>query len=403
MEYSTKSKYRWYIAIMLFTGLMGLNILWFVPSPLLPIIMKELNINLSQGGLMMSIVCLLVAIFSIIGGILIDRIGVKKVFVVGLWFMAIGAISTFMVENYTGLVFSRVVIGIGFGLCLPGTGVIIMMWFSEYERPYMNTINSILPYVATTITFSMTVPVYMMFGKSWRISIMVWGILLILVALAWTIWGKEKDHEDCQLADEYASDENLYLSVWKNREVRLLSIAEACDMWSFQFLSSILPSYYVLEVGLDMSKASALTSIFPIAGIIAGLLCGVWMTRVGLRRPFTWPMHIMIFVGTFVAINSTGFLCILGIAMAGFGNAGWAPALFTMPMEFEDMTPSKVGAVYAIMLSMGFLAAFVSPWLGGYLSQIISIHHTIVLISFSSLIAAVCTFMMKETGPSQKR
>jgi len=52
------------------------------------------------------------------------------------------------------------------------------------------------------------------------------------------------------------------------------------------------------------------------------------------------------------------------------------------------------------MLSIGYLAAFVSPWLGGWLAETISIHHTIFLFSFSSLMAAIATFMMKETGPS---
>ena len=70
-----------------------------------------------------------------------------------------------------------------------------------------------------------------------------------------------------------------------------------------------------------------------------------------------------------------------------------------MPMEFEDMTPSKVGAVYAIMWSMAYLAAFISPWLGGGIAEIISLRYTILLISCASLIAAYSTYKMKETGP----
>lgn len=66
------------------------------------------------------------------------------------------------------------------------------------------------------------------------------------------------------------------------------------------------------------------------------------------------------------------------------------------------MTPVKVGVVYSVVFSSGFLAAFISPWIGGWLGQIIGLHNTICAFSFSSLLAAFCTFLMKETGPLVK-
>jgi ACS family D-galactonate transporter-like MFS transporter len=381
---------------------MGLNVLWVIPSPLLTIIMKDLRLNLTLGGLGVSIICLLVAIFSLTGGWLVERIGDKKSFAYGLWLMAVGAIYTYAVNNYVDFFISRVLIGIGSGLCLTVSGVITMKWFSDKERPYINTINSLLPYVATVFTFTLAIPLFILLGHSWRMVIVVWGIIVALTAMVWTIWGKEGEvSEENSSKLETGTGWNLYRKVWSNREVRLLSIALACDLWSFQFLSSILPTFYTVELGMNLKLSSQLTAIFPLAGITAGLLCGIWMSRVGLRKPFTYPLHVMIFVGTFIAINGSGFWRILGLAMAGFGNAGWAPALFTMPMEFDDMNPEKVGVAFSIILSIGYLAAFISPWLGGWLAERISIHHTIFLFSVSSLIAAICTFLMKETGPSK--
>jgi len=393
------TKYRWVIAFIVSMGIMGMNVMWFIPSPLLTIIMNDLNLNLTLGGLGISIICLLIATFSLTGGWLVERIGAKKAFMYGLWLMAAGAIYCYLVNNYAGFFISRIVIGIGAGLCLTISGVIVMKWFPEGERPYINTINSLLPYVATVFTFTLTIPLFILLGYSWRMVIVAWGIFLAFTALAWTIWGREgDDFDDTPDKTKQTLGWNLYVNVWKNREVRLLSIALACDLWSFQFLSSILPTFYTAELGMSLQLSSKLTAIFPVAGIMAGLLCGIWMSQLGLRKPFTYPLHVMIFIGTFMAINYTGFLRILGIAMAGFGNAGWAPALFTMPMEFSDMNPEKVGVVFSIMLSIGYLAAFISPWLGGWLAERISIHHTIFLFSISSLIAAVCTFLMKETG-----
>ena len=399
MSNNHSNNYRWIIAFIVFMGIMGMNVMWFVPSPLLTIIMQDLDINLTLGGLGISILCLLIAIFSLIGGWLGERIGSKKAFMYGLWLMGAGAAACYFVDSFIGFFISRIVIGIGAGLCLTISGVIVMKWFPEGERPYINTFNSLLPYVATVFTFTLTIPLFVLLSHSWRMVIVIWGIFLIITALAWSIWGKEgADSKDAIIETKQTLGWGLYAQVWKNREVRLLSVALAGDLWSFQFLTSILPTFYSMEMGMSLEISSRLTAIFPVAGIVAGLLCGIWMSRLGLRKPFTYPLHVMIFIGTFMAINYGGFLRVLGIAMAGFGNAGWAPALFTMPMEFEDMNPEKVGVVFSIMLSIGYLAAFISPWLGGWLAEIISIHHTIFLFSLSSLIAAVCTFLMKETG-----
>lgn len=393
------SKYRWIIVFIIFMGITGMKFMWFVPSPLLTVIMRDLNISLTLGGLGISIICLLIAIFSLTGGWLAERIGAKKAFMYGLWLIAAGAIYCYLVYNFTGFFISRIAIGIGSGLCLTTSSVLIMKWFSKKERPYINTIYSLLPYVATVFTFTLTIPLFILLDHSWRMVIVILGIFLAFAALAWTIWGREgNDFDDAPDETEQKFGWSLYVNMWKNREVRLISIALAGDLWSFQFLTSILPTFYTTELGMSLELSSKLTAIFPVAGIVAGLLCGIWMGRLGLRKPFTYPLHITIFIGTFMAINCTGFLRVLGIAMAGFGNAGWAPALFTMPMEFDDMNPEKVGVVYSIILSIGYLAAFISPWLGGWLAERISIHHTIFLFSISSLIAAISTFLMKETG-----
>lgn len=399
----TYSNYRWLVAAILLLGLLGLNILWFGPSPLLTVIMKDLNLSMMQGGLLMSIVCLVVAAIDIPAGKLLVKIGEYKIYLLGLMFVGLGATAIYWAKSYAFMLASRLVVGIGFGLSMPVAGAVIMKWFPAQERSYLNTINSILPYIATTITFSCTVSLYYIFNQSWRLTLAMAGIYALVIMFLWGLVGwRDAKNQSADSEEKLTGSSDLLKDVLTDREVRLLSLAEAGDMWSFQFLSSYLPTYYTTEVGLDLAEAASLTAIFPIAGILAGILCGILMSILGKRKPFTWPLHIMIFLGTFFAIHGEGFLRIIGISMAGFGNAGWAPALFTMPMEFEEMTPEKVGLVYATMLCLGYTAAFISPWLGGWLAQWFSLHNIIFAFSFSSLVAAFATFLMKETGPRAK-
>jgi predicted MFS family arabinose efflux permease len=250
------------------------------------------------------------------------------------------------------------------------------------------------------MTFILTIPLFQILGSSWRITLAIPGVFSLGALILWQKYYQEKARPYVQ--GEEKLDRNILKEIIGNKQVRLLTIADTCDMWSFQFVTTYLATFFYTEAMIPLGKSSYLMSIFPIAGIIAGITCGIAMGRIGLRKPFTWPLHIMIFVGTTMALYMTGTGRMIGIFLSGFGNAGWAPALFTMPMEFENMTPEKVGAVYTLMLSAGFFAAFLSPFLGGYLTEFMSLRTVIFLFSMPSLLAAWATWKMKETGSANR-
>ncbi len=395
----TYSPLRWVTGAVILLAVLGENLLWFAPSPILTVILKDLNINLVQGGLLVSVVCLAIGAMGLVSGPLSTKLDAKYIFFAGIVLMAAGQLAMVLVRGYIDILILRLTVGLGMGLCVPVYATLTMTNFPERERPWVNTIFSALPYIATTITFTATVPLLYSLGGSWRLSMFVYGACMAVIAILWAVLGNQT-----KLVRQPAQrnrDKRLEMlrSVVRDREVRLLCIADVCDMWSFNFLSSYLPTYYVTEVGLSLSQASNLTAIFPVAGIIAGVGCGLWMIKTGLRKPFTWPMHLMICIGTVLAVCTTGTWRVVGVAMAGFGNAGWAPALFTMPMEFEGMTPAKVAIAFSFIFSFGYFAAFVSPLLGGYLGEVFSLKSTLLLYSLVSVLAAAVTFKMKETGP----
>ena len=390
---------RWCILVLVGLALLGLNILWFAPAPLLAFILKDLRIDLMQGGLVMSAVCLAMAGSSLLEGRLAGVATMKQRFSMGMWLMGLGATLPACAGGFGGLLASRIAVGIGFGLCIPIAGGLIMAWFPERERPLINTLIAMLPYVATTATYGLTIPLFHLLRDSWRLTLAAPGILVLILAASWQSWGAERPARGrlpAQGGGEQAS--RVWQLVIRNRETRLLMLAEMGDMWSFQFLTSFLPAHLVMNGGMDMARASGLTALFPLAGIAGGLAGGFAMSRTGLRRPFTWPMHLLIFCGTLLILRGEGPFRLAGILLAGFGNAAWAPALYTMPMEFDRATPEGTATVYSLVFSMGFLSAFLSPWLGGWLAERWGLQAVMFLFSCSSLVAAYCTYRMRETG-----
>jgi len=385
---------------LLLAGLLSVNLLWFQPAALLPVISGDLHMQYAQGGLVMSVICLIAAVVGPFAGIILNRAGLKNTFTAAILFTVAGSLGSLMANNFYILLLARVLIGAGIGLSLPIPGVAAVSWLAAEKRPLLNTVYAILPYMATALNFGLSVRLFKALGNDWKLTLAIPGMILLMIA---AFWGFQK-RVNRPLREEEADGRPASLAgmrhILGDKQVRLICLAEACDMWGFQFLSSYLVTY-LNENGMPLERAGAYSSIFPISGIIAGLACGALMVATGKRKIFTWPMHLGIFTGTLLIVFGQGPVQIAGIFLAGFGNAGWAPALYTMPMEFKNMTAQKVGLVYSAMLSFGYMAAFISPPLGGRIAEAIGLKFTLAIYACFALAAAVCTFKMDETHPEQ--
>ena len=382
---------------LLLGGMLLTNLMWFQPATLLPVIAGELDMSYGQSGLSVSVICLLAAAAGPFAGVVLNRAGLKNTFTAAVLFIAAGSVGSLVSVNFYVLLLMRVLVGVGIGISIPAPGVAAMSWLGEKQRPLLNSVYAILPYIATALNFGVSVKLFNALGGDWKLTLAIPGFMAFAVTVVWAI----QDHTG------YAKPETKHEGspgikdiggVLRNRQVRLICLAEACDMWGFEFLSSYIVTY-LSESGMTLEKAAALSTMFPVAGIIAGTVCGALMTVSGKRKIFTWPMHLAIFTGTLMIVFGGGFVRLCGIFLAGFGNAGWAPALYTMPMEFIGMTAEKISLVFSVLFSMGFLAAFISPPVGGRVAEMIGLKYTMAIYASFALFAAIFTFSMDETHP----
>lgn len=403
------SGYRWVIEGIVLFGYVGLSILWLSPSPLLTKIVGDLSITYAQGGSIISIIALMIAIFTFAGGFLLDKTGIKQAFSIGLGILGLGGSLVYFADSYLFLIFTRILVGIGFGIILPIPGALVMQWFPKNERPYLNTVNSSLTYVGMSIAFSFTIPLYNLLG-SWNITLSIYGLYVLAIALIWTIFGKAKkavEDNDQKIPYEQESNdkkESALKQIMKRKEAWFLALALFGGMWEFQFFTSFLPAYYETVKGLEPALASQITGTITFVGIFAGIIVGLLMGVIGLRKIFMWPLHILVFIGLIGSITfSPGPLLYLSVGLIGFGAAGWTPVLLTVPMELKNMTPEKVGAVHSLIFGVGYTAAFFSPIVGGWLAAKIGLYNTLFIFAFSQIIPVTFTFIIPETGPRAKK
>jgi cyanate permease len=396
------SPYRWVIEALLLLALVSQTLTWLAPAPLLSPIIKDLGIHLGDAGLIISIIALCIAIFSLAGAVVAERLGALRSLIIGLWMLAIGGVLSGYAPNFAMLLGCRIVEGIGFGLLIAPPATLVMQWFGEREWPYMNTLNAVAPFLGLTAAFAMTGPVYAMMGERWRSVLLAYGIFVAGVALLWTILGRT--HSSQRHAAGHGAETGLMREVLGMRNIRVMAVALFCGMWVFQLYSAFLPEFFETVRGMSLERAGALTALIPFTGIFAAAGAGVLTGAIGLRRPFMYPMQILFGAGCLGAVTFTNAAAIrLSLVLLGIGSSALLPTLFTLVMELPGMTPTKAGTGLGVIWAAGYAGAFLSPFICGAIAGRVGLAAVMQGSLIFAIVAIVGFYLVPETGPGRAR
>jgi len=284
-------------------------------------------------------------------------------------------------------------------------GTLTMQWFGEGEWPWINMVNALCAYIGLTAVYSLTAPLFLSIGSSWQRVVFTYGVAVAVVALLWTVLGRERHAIRAvePVANAPAQGSNL-LEVIKMRDVKLIACGLFGGMWVFQLYTAFLPEYFHTVRGMDLRAASSMTAVLPLTGMFASLAGGIGTGVTGLRKPFLWPVAISTLVGCAGAIAMTGpFWIRASLVLVGIGAAGSLAALVTLLMELPGMTPAKMGTGLAFVWSVGYAGAFVAPFLGGALAARYGLKAVMLGFLVFQFLPIVTMYFLPETGPGRAR
>ncbi len=404
---SKLSPYRWIIEVLLLLLLTAQSLAWLAPAPILQEIRNGLKISLGNAGLIISVIALCIGIFSLLGAVVVERIGALRALVTGIWLLAIGQVASGYAPDFAALLACRVLEGIGFGLVISPPGVLTMQWFGEGEWPYINMINFAFGYVGLTAVFRATPALFAAVG-SWRMVLLWYGVGSAGVALLWTLFGREHRTETSVSAPDAvqapAERGSALMEVVKMRNVLLIAAGLFGGMWVFQIYTAFLPEFFRTYRAMTLSQASLMTQVLPFAGLFAALGGGIGTGMSGLRKPFTWPIAFATLVGCAGAIVLPDPMWIrLSLVLVGIGAAGSLAAITTLLMELPGMNLTRLGAAIGLVWAIGYFGAFISPFLGGALAARIGLRPVMLGFLVFQFLPIVTMYFLPETGPRRAR
>ena len=285
----------------------------------------------------------------------------------------------------------------------------------------MNTLNGMFPFIGTLISFSCLTPLSRQLG-SLSHAFAIWAVPLVLLLLFWLTVVRRQDlpaGQDDGRAQEPAppQERGVYSYLWGKQGIRLLCIIFMMDFFCYSYMVVILPTYLAEAAEMEASAAGLLAAAaFPAIGILGSMAGGILMSVTGRRKPILAAGQALKLAGVLVltlCLEHSLIMGIAGIIVFAVGNGMWMPVMYTMPMEMDGMDDSRVGAAFAFMSSCGFLMGFISPILGGGLTNTImamaphkdlvlrhvfGLKWSLFLFGFTNIEALVCALRIEETG-----
>ena len=355
--------------VVIIVSILFFYVMQMSPSPLLLEIKDYYQINNNDMLLNMSasIIFPFIVIACLIGAAVEAKIGTYNLFTLAAVLVIAGGLINLIAVSYALLLAGRAIFGLGFGFGVPFIGSAIMKYYKPDSREKMNTVNGLFPFVGTVISFLLAAPI----SKYGRIQ-----------DQSGHLGNSDHHHADHMAAGhprkktfctihptkkhfpEHEEKASLR-SLLHRKEIVLLCITFMCDFTCYSYIGVIVPTLFYEATSMSEAMAGIMAAIaFPAFGILGSSSGGIHIAKTGLRKPTLVAAQFGKFIGICIATfgcSHSAPLLIIGIAIFGFCNGLWMPAMYCVPMDLPGMTPTSVGAAFSLLNAFGLTLGFIAP------------------------------------------
>ncbi len=345
-----------------------------------PFMKSDLHLSNTQLGLALSAFAIPYAFFQIIGGLIGDRFGPRKVLgIVGLlWALATAA--TGMATGLASLVGARLGLGFGEGASFPTATSAMAKWMPEDRRGLAQGVthsasrigNAVAPIVIAGIIASL----------GWRASFLITGAFSLLWVIAWYAYFRDEPRTHSKMTPEELAELPAYVQVedrppvpWGPMLRRILPVTfvDFCYGWTLWVFLTWIPSFFKDNYGLNLTKFALFTSLVLFAGVVGDSAGGIISDRLyrttGNLKMARRAVLVTGLLGSFAFTMPTLFIhnltvAAICLAMSFFFLELTNPILWSIPM---DIAPAHAGTASGLMNTGFGVAGILSPFIFGFL------------------------------------
>jgi sugar phosphate permease len=416
-----KSLTRWRVSTfwVMLVGYIGYYLCRKNLSAAFPLMSEEFGFTNSELGLIALYSEVAYAAGKFINGPLGDKIGGKKIFLMGM----LGAIvANLAFSQGSTLVYfiiiwcvCRYFLSMGWG----GLAKVIGNWY-EPERN-----GTIMGFISLSFQFGgVLATLFAGFiiaqGATWR-EIFIYPPIILSVIFIWAYFASKDSPQDVVSGTTFGSGESI-LDQEKEESIKekpiaiirgLLKLKIYRNLLMFSFLTTFLRSIFffwtpklLVDIGMGTSNAILKSALFPLLGCLGTILLG-WYTdkyaKNGDRARAMWIMLTGLIVSLIVVSVLISFddfqtwnnLIVVFVGLCGFFLLG--PYSMSSGCLTLDIAGAKAaGSCSGMIDGLGYLGGALAVWGAGKVSDIFGWSQVFMILALFAIFATISAYLMSR-------
>ncbi len=320
---------------------------WFGIAPLMPLVSEQLHLTRAQQGNIGIAAVSATIIARLAVGRLCDRFGPRRTYTILLLVSAVPVMLIGFSNSYISFLIFRLfigVIGASFVLTQYHTSVMfaprIKGTANAVAGGWGNTGGGVTQLLMPLIAAGMVAMGWIDEANSWRLAMVVPGVLLLL--MAWLYWNYTTDTPAGNFEDlpEQASarKENTFLLAARDYRTWLLTIAYAACFGVEITVDNFAASFFHHDFKTSLIMAGLLAGIFGSLNIFARALGGLLSDKIGRRYGFRGKTNLLV-----------ALLLLEGLGIVLFAQAGSLWMAIALMFFFGLCLKMANGATYSMV------------------------------------------------------
>ncbi len=349
--------YRWIVLVVISLAMFGNYYVYDAVSPIADLLKEQLGFSDSNIGLLNAIYSFPNIVMVLIGGIIIDRIGVKKATLLFGVLCFVGAVVTVVSGSLTMMATGRLIFGLGAESLIVSVTTAIAKWFKGKELSFAFGVNLTIARLGSFLALNSPTWARPAFENwQWPLLISVaFGTLCIIGPIIY--WLMENRAEKAYHLGEAEETEKVVFSDLFRFPRSYVYVVLLC----VTFYSAIFPfqtfavKFFIEAHGTTREFGGFLSSMITLFAMIFTPIFGYMVDRVGKRALFMmWGSLLLVPVYLMMAYTTVDLrvpMAMMGIAFSLVPAVMW-PAVAYLVDE------SRLGTAYGLMTMIQNIGLF---------------------------------------------
>lgn len=397
-------KLRWLVLVLMGLVIFGAYYAYDAVSPVADFIIKDLEISRAQYGLLFSFYYLPNFIMVLIGGILLDRIGIRKAGTLFTALCAAGVLLTAATKIFPVMLAGRLLYGLGAESLIITQNKVISKWFRGKELALAFGLNLTVARLGTFAALN-TAARFQEWTGGWRTALWASAVLMFIsFSLFFVYSGLDKAKEKRFAGGKTAGPEEKFVlkDIFAFKPsflyVSLLCMTFYSAIFPFTAFATI---FLQSKFGFTAVKGGLYTSLVITGSMIFTPVFGFLADKFGKRATMMIAGSLML-IPVHLTLGLTHFapaaaLIVLGISFSLVPAAMWP----SIPIMIEE---KRLGTAFGLMTLIQNVGLTVFNWLAGKISDLSGGDYKNTILMFAALgfVGLIFSLLLKRAAQREE-